>query len=63
MKYVMATAAFAAVTAIGCSDDGVATPNNPNDPPAEIACEQKGGCPDAGDDADVDATDSTDAGK
>ena len=43
-----------AMAAMGCSDDGVYTPVTTNDPPAEVACDDKAGCPDAGElDADI----------
>lgn len=43
-----------AMAAMGCSDDGVYTPVETNDPPTEQACDDKAGCPDAGEhDADI----------
>lgn len=42
------------VMAMGCSDDDMYTPVETNDPPAEQACDDKAGCPDAGEpDADI----------
>jgi hypothetical protein len=56
MKYVMLemVVMVMAMSAMGCSDDGVYTPVETNNPPAEQACESKDGCPDAGElDADI----------
>lgn len=56
MKYIMLAVVVMgmAIAAMGCSGDGVYTPVETNDPPAEQACESKDGCPDAGElDADL----------
>jgi len=53
MKFVLLVLGFAIATVlvIGCSDDGVYTPVEQEDPPGSFACAEKAGCPDASDDA------------
>jgi hypothetical protein len=53
MKSAMWMVVAVLTMAIGCSDDGVYTPIEQPEPPPEVACDDKAGCPDASDEMDA----------
>jgi hypothetical protein len=59
MKSAMLMVGVVLAVVIGCSDDGVYTPVEHQDPPPEVACDDKAGCPDASDEMDASADAST----